>query len=403
MMIPFDEAVRITLDHVPRLEATRVPLHAALGLVLAEPIASDVDMPPFDKSAMDGFAVVASDLASVPRALRVTQEIAAGVVPKAPVRPGQCARIMTGAPVPQGAEAVVMVEHTRPGPADDEVTILQATERGRNICRQAEDVAAGDVVLRAGHAVRPPEIATLAACGRAEVSVYRAPRVAVLSTGDEVVPIERVPEAGQIRDANSHYVAARLARLGIGATLLGIAPDEPQQLKAALASGMEHDVLAVSGGVSMGVYDLVPGLLRELGCELFFEKVAMQPGKPTVFGRRGPTVVLGLPGNPVSVLVATELFLVPAIKRMMGYREVNPPRRRATLTGRTTHRPGRVAHKPGVLAEGEGDGGATVEPLRYHGSAHIHALSRSNCLIVLPADEPALEPAAMVEVVELRV
>ncbi|MFW6162465.1 MAG: gephyrin-like molybdotransferase Glp, partial [Planctomycetota bacterium] len=329
------------------------------------------------------------------------QEVPAGAVPSRAVTSGECARIMTGAPVPEGADTVVKVEETEPGPRDDEVTFLQAIEKGRNICWRAEDVTAGDVVLRGGHAIRAPEVAVLAACGCADVAVHRRPSVSVLSTGTEVIPIDRVPAAGQIRDANSHYVAARLSRLGIAVEPLGIAPDDPAALREALKQGMEHDVLAVSGGVSMGDYDLVPGLLRELGAELFFEKVAMQPGKPTVFGRRGETLVFGLPGNPVSVLVASELFLVPAVKTMMGFRDVHPIRRTATLTERAKHRPGRVAHVPGRLAEGEG--GWTVRPLGYHGSAHIHAMSQANCLLVLPPDVAVVEAPATVEVIELEV
>lgn len=400
-MIDFAEAVETMLSQTFRLPAERLPLDDAVGLVLAEDVASDVDMPPFDKSAMDGFAVIAADLAEAPRALRVTQEVAAGAVPTRAVVSGECARIMTGAPVPEGADTVVMVEETEPGPGEDQVTFREPVRKGRNICWQAEDVKAGDVVLRTGHAIRAPEVAVLAACGCAEVPVVRKPSVAVLSTGTEVVPIDRVPEAGQIRDGNSHYVAARLARLGIAVTPLGVAPDEPAALRDALAQGVEHDVLAVSGGVSMGSYDLVPGLLRELGTELFFEKVAMKPGKPTVFGRRGQSVVFGLPGNPVSVLVATELFLVPALKTMMGFADVHPVRRQATLAEGVKHRPGRVAHVPGRLEEGEG--GWTVQPLAYHGSAHIHSLSQANALIVIPRHIPVVEACATVEVIELAV
>jgi len=398
-MIPFQQAVSTVSDNIQRLDSASVPLHDALGMVLAADAASDVDMPPFDKSAMDGFAVVAADLADAPRTLRVIEDIPAGMVPSKVVRPGQCARIMTGAPVPEGADTVVMVEDTEPRPADDEVTFLRTAAKGLNICWQAEDVKAGDVVLPAGHAIRAAEVAVLAACGMAHVQVYRKPTIAVLSTGDEVVPIDETPAPGQIRDANSHYVAARLARLGIEAVPLGIVPDEPQALKAALAKGMDYDVLAVSGGVSMGDYDLVPGLLRELGTEVFFEKVAMQPGKPTVFGHKGRTTVFGLPGNPVSVLVASELFLVPAVRTMMGFADVHPLRRQAAIVERAAHKPGRVAHRPGVLEETSE--GWAVRPLSYHGSAHIHALSRANCLIVLPADVAVAEPPAAVEVIEL--
>ena len=400
-MIPLNDALDTTFANLPRPQPTRVPLADALGLVLAHDVAADVDMPPFNKSAMDGFAVLAADLADPPATLPVIEDVPAGAVPTRPVAPGLCSRIMTGAPVPNGADAVVRVEDTQPGPADGHVTFLKPIAQGMNVCIRAEDVARGDVVLRAGHVVRPPEIAILAACGYVEALVYRRPTVAVLSTGNELVPIDRVPEAGQIRDSNSHYVAARLRRLGIEARRLPIAIDEPRPLEQALEDGLQADILVVSGGVSMGDYDLVPPTLERLGVRILFDSVAMQPGRPTVLGRRGDALVFGLPGNPVSVLVAGELFLVPAIKAIMGYAQPHPPRRKATLLERSKHRVGRLAHLPGVLAET--DGAWTVRPLPYHGSAHIHALSQADCLLVLPSDVAVAEATQVVDVVELRV
>ncbi|HPD16348.1 MAG TPA: molybdopterin molybdotransferase MoeA [Planctomycetota bacterium] len=399
-MLPFSDAMKTLLAHVPRLETTRAPLACAVGLVLAEDVASDVDMPPFDKSAMDGFAVLASDLASLPATLHVVEEVPAGAVPTRRVRPGDCVRIMTGAPVPKGADTVVRIEDTEPGISRDQVRVLKATEKGQNICLRAEDVRKGDLVLRAGEVVTPLHVPTLAACGAAAVPVVRRPTVAVLSTGNEVVPPEATPREGQIRDANAPYVAARLRLLGIEPRLLGIASDTPKALKSALARGMKRDALIVSGGVSAGDFDLVPAILREMGAELLFDSVAMQPGRPTVFARRGECAIFGLPGNPVSVVVGAELFVVPALKAMMGYAEVHPPRRRARLLETARHRPGRLAHIPGRLSEGAD--GPSVRPLPYHGSAHVHALSKANCLLVLPGDVPVLEPPATVEVVELR-
>lgn len=398
-MVAFEDALRMTLGSVPRTEATQVPLAYALGLVLAEDVASDVDMPPFNKAAMDGFAVARADLASVPRTLRVIEHVPAGAVPTRAIRPGECARIMTGAPVPEGADAVVRLEDTAPGPEQGTVLILKAVTPNANICLRAEDVARGDVVLKAGQVVTPLTVPTLAACGRATVHVHRRPTVAILSTGNEVVAVDETPTGGKIRDANAPYVAARLRLLGIEPTLLGIAPDEPARLRELLELGMRADALVVSGGVSAGDFDLVPGLLCELGAKVLFDSVAMQPGRPTVFARRGSAAIFGLPGNPVSVVVGTELFVVPALKTMMGYADVNPRRRRAVLAGPTHHRPGRLAHLPGVLSEAEG--GWAVAPLPYHGSAHVHALSRANCLIVLPADAAEAPAGATVEVVEL--
>jgi len=370
-----------------------------VGSVLAEAVASDVDMPPFDKSAMDGFAVVAADLADVPHTLPVVQDIPAGSLPTGPIYPGECARIMTGAPVPQGADTVVRIEDTRPGPGEGQVTFEQPVAPRKNICWQAEDVSAGDVLLRSGHVIRPPEVSVLAACGRPTVRVWRKPSVAVLSTGNEVVPVDAVPGPGQIRDANSPHVAARLGRLGIEPTRLGIARDEPKALRDALLAGMEHDVLVLSGGVSMGDYDLAPGLLRELGTNILFDSIAVKPGRPMVFGLRGRTAVFGLPGNPVSVMVGTELFVVPAVKTMMGYGEVHPTRRLATTTAPLKNRIGRIAHVPGVLEETLD--GLLATPLPYHGSAHIHAMTRANALLAVPADRDYVEAGETVEVVVL--
>jgi len=259
----------------------------------------------------------------------------------------------------------------------------------------------GDVVLPAGHVIRALETALLASCGRSTVSVYRRPTVAVLSTGNEVVPIDQVPGGGQIRDANSHYVIARLQRLGIHAVALGIASDDEAPLRDAIAKGLEHDILILSGGVSMGDYDLVPGVLKALGTEIIFDSVAMQPGRPAVYGRCGSAAVFGLPGNPVSVLVGTELLVAPAIRAMMGMANVSLAKRTARITERAKHRPGRLAHVPGVLSEA--DGHWSVRPLPYHGSAHIHALSEANCLMALPVDVPVIEAGEDVDVIELRV
>jgi molybdopterin molybdotransferase len=399
-MIPFDDALRTVRDHTARLEPTSLHLPHALGMVLAEDIASDVNMPPFNKSAMDGFAVVAADLAEVPCSLPVAQNIPAGAVPTGPLRPGQCARIMTGAPVPEGADTVVRVELTEQGPGENEVTFRKAETKGRNICWKAEDVAAGDVVLRAGHCIRAPETALLAACGREQVAVFRKPSVAALSTGNEVVPINQVPKPGQIRDANSHYLAARFQRLGVPVKLLGIARDEESDLRQAIGEGLEHDVLILSGGVSMGDYDLVPGILKEAGAEILFDSVAMKPGRPTVYARCGDCAIFGLPGNPVSVLVASEILVLPAVRQMMGHAEAEAPRRRARLTATASHKPKRRSHVPGRLAETAR--GWTVQPLPYHGSAHIKALSEANALIVLPAGVARIEAGAETEVIEFH-
>ena len=380
-MFGYEDALEIVLRTVVPLAPQEVALDDSAGLVLAEDVLSDVDLPPFNKSAMDGYAVRSDDVQQAPATLRVVEHINAGQVPHRRVERGECAKIMTGAPLPEGADAVVMVEHTEPA-GDDSVRILRTVPGGKNVCPRGEDLRQDQMAVRAGTVIRPAEVAVLAAAGQVRVRVYPRPTMAVAATGNEVVEVRRNPAPGQIRDSNSHSLPARLGRLGIRPDCLGIVRDEREVLLRAVEAGLQHDVFVVSGGVSMGDLDLVPGILRELRVELLFEKVAIKPGKPTVFGRRGRNVVFGLPGNPVSTLVIGELFLMPALRAMMGYPNPKPAVVRAVLEGPLSHKGDRRSYLPVCLRFAEGQWRAA--PVEYHGSADIIGFARGNAVAAVP-------------------
>jgi molybdopterin molybdotransferase len=301
-VIPVEEALEIVLREARPLPAEEVSLEDTAGRVLAEDVRSDLEMPPFDRAAMDGFAVRAADVASAPATLEIVGEVPAGAWPDREVGPGEAVRIMTGAPVPPGADAVQQVEKTRP--ADEfRVTILEGVAAGANVAPRASEVKLGDVLLETGRVLDPAAVAVLAAAGCARVRVARRPSVAVLVTGDELVEVAATPGPGQIRNSNGPAVAAQAREAGAAVRLLGVAPDELQALRSALESGADADMLVISGGVSAGDFDLVEPALEELGYSFLFTKVAVKPGAPLVLGRRGSQLVFGLPGNPVSAQV----------------------------------------------------------------------------------------------------
>jgi molybdopterin molybdotransferase len=347
-MIPVEEALAVVLREARALPGEDVGLEEALGRVLAEDVASDVDLPPFDRAAMDGYALRAADVAAAPVALEVIGEVRAGQWPDLTVGPGQAARIMTGAPRPPGADAVQQVEKTQP--LDEfRVTVLAAVASGANVAPRGCEVGAGDVVLARGRVIDPSAIAVLASAGKARVRVATRPVLALLVTGDEIVEVAARPGLGQIRNTNGPAVAAQARLAGADVRLLGVAPDRHDALVEALRAGLAADVLVVSGGVSAGDYDLVEPALLDLGATFLFTRVAIKPGAPLVFGTCGEALVFGLPGNPVSTQVTFDLFVRPALLKMQGAR---------------------------VLAR----------PLRSMGSADLAAHARANALVVIEAD-----------------
>ncbi len=394
-MISVEQALEKVLDSVRPLEPESVPILDALGQVLAEDVRSDVDVPPWDNSAMDGYAVRSGDTAGAsrdsPRVLRVIGTVIAGAVSAKSVTPGTAIRIMTGAPLPEGADAVVQFEDTdeadrRSGPA--EIGILAQAGPRLNVRDAGEDIRAGSLVLPKGAALRSAEIGVLASVGQARACVIRRPVIAVLSTGNELVEVGQPLPAGKIYNGNLYSIAALVKRCGAVPELLGIARDSVDSLVGAIGRGLNADMLITSGGVSAGDYDMVKNVLATEG-EISFWTVRMKPGKPLAFGtiqREGRTVpLLGLPGNPVSSMVTFELFARPAIMKMMGLTDFSRPVVRAELAGgRINNRDGRRVYARAVVTRrGEGYLARLAGP---QGSGQLTSMSRANALLVLLED-----------------
>jgi molybdopterin molybdotransferase len=391
------------LSFVHRLPAESVPILDALDRVLAEDVLADSDVPPLDNSAMDGFAVRAEDVSGAsreqPARLRVVGELAAGQTTDQVVGAGEALRIMTGAPVPQGADTVVRFEDTRTD--DGHVEILVPVKQGRNVRYAGEDVRRGSVVLHAGSIVRPQEVGMLANVGRTTVQVIRRPRVAILATGDEVVPIDAQPGAGKIRNINSYSNAAQVRRHGGVPLLLGIARDQSAELGGKIREGLDAgaDLFVTSGGVSAGDFDLVKKVLAAEG-QIDFWWVNMKPGRPMAFGTIGGIPLLALPGNPVAAMISLELFGRPAIRKMMGYTDWEWPAVTARLRDAVARKDNR-RHYLRVRLQPGADG---VEAVLTgdQGSGILTSMVQADGLAVIPEDCDHLPAGSPVKVLLLQ-
>jgi molybdopterin molybdotransferase len=400
-MIPVADAIEIVLQHAPTLENESVSLEAASTRILAEDIIADTDLPPFDRAQMDGYAVRAVDVANTPASLKIVGESAAGAGWHHEMKAGEAVRIMTGAPVPAGADAVQQVELTRELDSGSHVEILQPVEAGRSVVRQASEIKRGETVLRAGEQINVAMIATLASFGYAEVKAGRQPRVAVMATGSELVDVNQNPARDQIRDSNNYTLAAYVAQSNAIVERLPLAGDDTDELKRQIAHAVERsDVLITSGGVSMGVYDFTKAALKELGAEIFFERVALRPGKPTVFARLGHTLIFGLPGNPVSVSVTFNLFVRTALLKMQGATEPTLKHEHAVLAADLKGSIDRESYLPAVLRTDE-KGTLLAEPLKWGGSSDFVSFARATALINLPAGRKVTERGSTIEFIRL--
>ena len=405
-VLSVEEAMERILATVRVLEPERVPILEALGRVLAEEVVADRNIPPLPNSAMDGYAVRAADVARVPARLRVIAEAPAGRLCPVEVGPGSAVRIMTGAPIPTGADAVVPFEHTRVvqdsscSTADEWIEVLRETRPGANVREAGEDVRAGQVVLTPGRVLRPQEIGMLAALGRTEVAVVRRPRVAILATGDEVVPPWETPGPGQIRDANSYTVAAQVRRYGGIPLILGVARDEETLIREGVRRALAEraDLIVTSGGVSIGDFDLVKQVLAAEG-EMRFWSLNMKPGRPLAFGVVGGVPLVGLPGNPVSAMIATELFVRPAVLKMQGFTEWPWPELRARLADPIVRKDGRRHYLRVRLRETPGGWEATLTG--DQGSGILNSLVQADGLAVIPEDVDHLPAGAEVRVLKI--
>jgi len=383
------------LESVNKLDIETVRLEQSLGRVLAEDVRANRDLPPYDVSAMDGFAVRSADVANVPATLTIIEDIKAGDMPDKTVHAGQCARIMTGAPVPQGADAVMRVEDTQ-ALSENNVQINRAVKPGNDIRRLGENMRDGEIVLTAGTEITPGVAGILATVKRARVQVYRRPRVAILSTGNELEDIDDPVDPNKIPNSNSYALMAQLQALGIEPALLGIARDDPAELAEYLQRGLRFDVLLVSGGSSVGVHDYVRPVIEALGVQMQFWRVAMKPGHPVAFGATEKCMVFGLPGNPVSSMVCFEEFVAPALRGMMGHARIYRRTIVARLTHNVKHQPGRTEFIRVTLAK-EADGYAATST-GAQGSGMLLSMARADGLMAVPADSAGLAAGSAVTV-----
>jgi len=400
-VLSFEEARHVVEQHAVQVRpggVEGVDLLSALGRVLALPISADRDFPPFRRAMRDGYAVRAADLGQLPVTLEVIGEIKAGAASAdipTEVKPGQAVAIMTGAPTPSGADAVVMVEYTTS--KGNRVTVTRGIASGDNIVPVGSEARSGQVLLEQGTRLDYSGIAVMASVGKQHsVPVYCRPRVAILSTGDEVVDVGQVPGPTQIRNSNSYSLAAQVREAGGDPCLLGIARDDTESLRTLIANGLDLDLLLLTGGVSMGKYDLVEQVLVEFGAEFFFTGAQIQPGRPVVFGRAKSKYFFGLPGNPVSTMVTFELFARPMIEGLSGMRPRPLVFLHARLKSEIKTKTGLKRFLPGRLS-GEFEN-CEVELAGWHGSGDVAGSARANCYIVIPSDRERIAAGEWVAV-----
>ena len=398
-MISIEEALGILLENIPERKTERVNFLQSPGRVLAEDIKATSDIPPFNRATMDGFAVRAADVQNAPVELILGGEARAGGGIPDSLKPKEAIAIMTGAPVPEGADAVQILEVCTVSHSESKVTIMEPVEPGDNIAPRGREALAASVIIKAGRVVGPAEIALLATFGYTEVMVYTRPTVAILATGDELVEFYETPRPGQIRNSNAYCLAAQLRLLGIEADFLGIARDEINDLREKILTGLQRDVLIITGGVSMGEYDFVRDVFQELDIEILFSKVAIKPGKPTVFARKGDRLIFGLPGNPLSSLVTFECFARPVLGRICGITQPDLLRVRGALVEDVRQTPGRTSFLPSRVEWTPG--GWSIRPISWKNSADMVGFSGANATLIFPGERNLLSRGEIVEIMLL--
>ncbi len=398
-LTPLHEAQKTVFEATKTLGLEKVSLLDALDRVLGEDIIAARDNPPWDNSAMDGFAVRWEDIKqehaiTKPVMLKVIEDVPAGKVATKTVGPGQAIRIMTGAPVPKGADTVVKVEETEP--SEDAVKIFKEVERGGNIRPQGEDVKKGDCIIAKGTQIRPAEAGMLAILAKSFVLVYQRPRVAILSTGDELADLDERFDEDKIINSNSYGIAAAVQEAGGIPILLGIAKDQPAALKEKIAHGLNADILVLSGGVSMGDYDFTKAVFKDLGAEMNFWKLAIRPGQPLAFGKIQGKLAFGLPGNPVSSMVTFEQLVRPAMLKMGGHRSYGRPVVQAVFQEKFSKRNDRRHFLRGILRRENNV--LTVRTTGDQGSGILTSMVKANGLIDVPEEVERLNPGDTVDV-----
>lgn len=388
-MKDFNEALNIIRKHLSVLGTEKVLLGDSVNRILAEDVISDINIPPFNKAAMDGFACRRIDL---PGPFVIVEDIPAGKYPEREVKKGQCSRIMTGAPIPKGADTVFMVEYHET--EADGTVIFTAENTSDNICLLGEDVKKGEIILSKGTLIRPEEIAILSGAGKSSVEVYRRPKVGILSTGTELVEPYVTPEPGQIRNSNGHQMIAQVKQMGLIAEYFGIVADSKEEITGKIQSAMKLvDVLFISGGVSVGDYDFVPQVLMELDYNIVFTAIKTKPGKHTLFAKNEDKYILGFPGNPVSSFIQLEYIGKVLLYGMMGYHQKSVRIKTVIMDDFKRKKADRLEFLPVQITET-----GKVKLLPYNGSAHIHAISKANALMEIPVDVKEFEKGDQVYV-----
>ncbi len=402
-MLTFDQARRAITREMglitcpDALSREIIPLNDSLGRTLAQEIRADRPYPPFDRSIRDGFAIRCSDVTTGAK-LKCIGELKAGDTPKIYVAPGTCLQIMTGAAVPEGADGVVMIEHTRN--EGDTIVFDRAATPGQHIVPRGREAAEGQVLLARGARIGYAEIGVAAQIGAVELQVYRKPRVAILSTGDEVVPAETKPGDFQIRNSNAYSLAAQVTLQGGEPVVLVNAKDTEEDLREKITQGLKQEMLVLSGGVSAGKYDLVEKVLRDLGADFHFDSAAIRPGKPTVFAICQNKPVFGLPGNPISTMVTFELFASLAIQLLSGA-EAKPLAFLEARLGESLQEKAGLAHFLPARLDWP-DGVPTAKPIRWQGSGDLAAAAKSNCFLYIPSDRSVFPVGGIVSVLPRR-
>jgi molybdopterin molybdotransferase len=400
-MLTYEQARQKVIEHLTQKKAPRATeqlrVGDALGFVLAQEVKTDREYPPFNRATRDGYAVIAAD-AKAGATLKCAGEIKAGDSVTKELSAETCVQIMTGAAVPSGADAVVMIEHTKRD--GDQVQFERDAVAGQNFVPRGSEALAGQKILTPGTRLGYAELASAAQVGAVELKCASKPRVAILSTGDEIVSVDSIPGQFQIRNSNSVSLAAQVRLAGGLPVLLGNAMDREDDLASKIRRGLQEDLLVLSGGVSMGKYDLVEKALKEIGAEFYFDAVAIRPGKPAVFGKCGEKFVFGLPGNPVSTMVTFELFVAPAVDLLSGTDARALPIIEARLGEALNEKPG-VTHFLPAHMQGQG-AGREVTVLKWQGSGDVSALSKANCFAIVPATLEKIDAGERVEVMVRR-
>jgi len=388
-MIEIDEARKIVLSHIRPGPVVALPLEDALYRTTAEAIMVDVDCPPFDRAVMDGYAVRAEDTRAAPVILRVIGRVVAGKLFDGEVQPGQAVQINTGAPMPKGADAVVRIEATKADETGVGVTVLESVKHGKFVTPRGDFAVAGQSVLAPGTILTPAAIGTAATAGAARVRVYRRPSVAILATGDELIPVENRPTAGQVRNSNAAVLRALVESANASPVVLDSARDDETALRRNIVLGFQCDMLCVTGGISAGTLDLVPGVLTSLGSTLHVHKINIKPGRPTIFAtNKDEKPIFALPGNPMSAFIGFELLIRPALAKMEGRPGHAPPTHHGCLLGTLPPTEKRRSYYP-ARADVADDGHWNVQPLTWHGSGDSIGPATANAMIVRAPESPA--------------